>query len=101
MRVEVTLDKTRPLPSGAIEALTGELGKRVNRQFPDAVVHVRYAGANGLSVLGGAKTDRDLIEEILQETWESCYEGNHLILPGRKGIWRKFADLLASPSLGI
>lgn len=30
-----------------------------------------------------------------------CYEGNHLILPERKGIWRKFADLLASPSLGI
>lgn len=58
MRVEVTIDKTRPLPAGAIEALTGELGKRVNRQFPDAVVQVRYAGANGLSVLGGAKTDR-------------------------------------------
>ena len=38
MRVEVTIDKTRPLPAGAIEALTGELGKRVNRQFPDAVV---------------------------------------------------------------
>ncbi|EPR3505577.1 hypothetical protein QZQ41_18170 [Serratia marcescens] len=31
----------------------------------------------------------------------ACYEGNHLILPERKGIWRKFADLLASPSLGI
>lgn len=74
MRVEVTIDKTRPLPSGAIEALTGELGKRVNRQFPDAVVHVRYAGANGLSVQGGAKIDRDLIEEILQETWESADE---------------------------
>ena len=37
-------------------------------------MHVRYAGANGLSVLGGAKTDRDLIEEILQETWESADE---------------------------
>ncbi|MEN4234926.1 purine-cytosine permease family protein [Serratia marcescens] len=31
----------------------------------------------------------------------ACDEGNHLILPERKGIWRKFADLLASPSLGI
>lgn len=73
MRVEVTIDKTRPLPAGAIEALTGELGKRVNRQFPDAVVQVRYAGANGLSVLGGAKPT-DLIEEILQETRESADE---------------------------
>ncbi|KYQ95377.1 damage-inducible protein I [Serratia plymuthica] len=74
MRVEVTIDKTRPLPPGAIEALTGELGKRVNRQFPDAVVQVRYAGSNGLSVLGGLKTDKDLIAEILQETWESADE---------------------------
>jgi DNA-damage-inducible protein I len=72
MRVEVTIDKTKPLPAGAIEALTGELGKRVNPQFPDAVVQVRYAGSNGLSVLGGLKTDKDLIEEILQETWESA-----------------------------
>jgi DNA-damage-inducible protein I len=47
MRVEVTIDKTKPLPAGAIEALTGELGKRVNRQFPDAVVQVRYASSNG------------------------------------------------------
>jgi len=74
MRVEVTIDKTRPLPSGAIEALTGELGKRVKRQFPNAVVQVRYAGSNGLSVLGGLKTDKDLIAEILQETWESADE---------------------------
>ncbi|MFI8418088.1 DNA damage-inducible protein I [Serratia sp. NPDC078593] len=72
MRVEVTLDKTRPLPSGAIEALTSEFSKRVNRKFPDAVVQVRYTGSNGLSVLGGLKTDKDLIAEILQETWESA-----------------------------
>ncbi len=67
MRVEVTIDKTKPLPPGAIEALTGEFSKRVNRQFPDTIVQIRYAGAKG-----GAKTDKDLIEEILQETWESA-----------------------------
>lgn len=72
MRVEVTIDKTRPLPAGAVEALSSELGKRVNRHFPDAVVQVRYAGANGLSVLGGAKDAKELITEILQETWESA-----------------------------
>lgn len=74
MRVEVTVDKTKPLPSGAIEALTVELSKRVNRQFPNSSIQVRYAGANGLSVLGGAKTDRVLIEELFQETWESADE---------------------------
>ncbi|MEX5715442.1 DinI-like family protein [Serratia ureilytica] len=73
MRVEVTIDKTRPLPSGAIEALTGELGKRVNRQFPDAVVRPLCRRQRALRA-GGAKIDRDLIEEILQETWESADE---------------------------
>ncbi|AHG22224.1 damage-inducible protein I [Chania multitudinisentens RB-25] len=72
MRIEVTIDKTKPLPSGAIEALSSEFSKRVKHQFPDTVVQIRYAGANGLSVLGGAKTDKELIEEILQETWESA-----------------------------
>jgi DNA-damage-inducible protein I len=33
---------------------------------------VRYAAANNLSVLGGAKEDKDRISEILQETWESA-----------------------------
>lgn len=72
MRIDVTIDKTKPLPPGAIEALTVEFSNRVNRQFPDATVLIRYASANGLSVLGGAKTDKNLIEEILQETWESA-----------------------------
>lgn len=74
MRVEVTIDKTKPLPAGALDALSGELSKRINKQFSDREnkIQVRYAGANSLSVLGGAKTDRDLIEEILQETWESA-----------------------------
>jgi len=74
MRVKVTIDKTKPLPSGAIDSPTIELKKWVNRQFPDAVIQVRYADANGLSVLRGRKTDRDLIEEILEETWESADE---------------------------
>ncbi|KEY57665.1 DNA damage-inducible protein I [Serratia sp. DD3] len=72
MRVEITIDKTKPLPPGAIEALTNEFSKRVNRQFPDAAVQIRYASANGLSVLGGNKTEKELIAEILQETWESA-----------------------------
>ncbi|EPA3146210.1 TPA: DNA damage-inducible protein I [Yersinia enterocolitica] len=74
MRVEVSIDKKNQLPAGAIEALTNELSKRLNTKFPDTTiaVQVRYAGANNLSVLGGAKTDKDLISEILQEIWESA-----------------------------
>lgn len=74
MRVEVSIDKKNLLPAGAIEALTHELSKRLNTKFLDTTttVQVRYAGANNLSVLGGAKTDKDLISEILQEIWESA-----------------------------
>lgn len=72
MRVEVTVNKTTQLPAGAIEALNNELSKRLNRHFPDTVVFVRYASANGISVMGGAKEAKEQVTEILQETWESA-----------------------------
>ncbi|MGK9171643.1 DNA damage-inducible protein I [Yokenella regensburgei] len=74
MRIEVTIAKTSPLPPGAIDALAGELSRRLNNQFPqtDNTISVRYATANNLSVLGGAKEDKARVSEILQETWESA-----------------------------
>jgi DNA-damage-inducible protein I len=74
MRIEVTIAKTSPLPPGAIDALAGEFSRRLNNHFPetDNTITVRYAAANNLSVLGGAKEDKDRITEILQETWESA-----------------------------
>ncbi|WNN46016.1 MULTISPECIES: DNA damage-inducible protein I [Winslowiella] len=74
MRVEVTVAKTTTLPAGALEALTQELTKRIDKQFPesDNRVSVRYASANNLSVLGAGKEQKDLISDILQETWESA-----------------------------
>lgn len=74
MRIEITIAKTTPLPAGALEALSGELTRRITTQFPDAPsqITVRYAAANQLSVLGGAREDKERISEILQETWESA-----------------------------
>lgn len=74
MRIEVTIAKTTVLPAGAIDALACELSRRIDSQFPDrdGRVTVRYAAANNLSVIGGAKEDKDRISEILQETWESA-----------------------------
>ncbi|WP_437890897.1 DNA damage-inducible protein I [Phytobacter sp. V91] len=74
MRIEVTIAKTTPLPAGAIDALAGELSRRLNNSYPDRenTITVRYAAANNLSVLGAAKEDKDRISEILQETWESA-----------------------------
>ncbi|KNC88560.1 DNA damage-inducible protein I [Trabulsiella odontotermitis] len=74
MRIEVTIAKTTPLPAGALDALAGELSRRINDHYPDAGgnVTVRYAASNNLSVFGGIKEDKDRISEILQETWESA-----------------------------
>ena len=62
MRIEVTIAKTSPLPAGAIDALAGELSRRIQHHFPD----------NNLSVIGATKEDKERISEILQETWESA-----------------------------
>lgn len=74
MRIEVTIAKTTVLPDGALDALAGELSRRINDTFPDrdGNVTVRYATANNLSVIGGAKDEKERISEILQETWESA-----------------------------
>ncbi|MCX8956391.1 DNA damage-inducible protein I [Erwinia psidii] len=74
MRIEVTVAKTTSLPAGAIDALTAELDKRINQQFPETAhsVSVRYAAANNLTVMGGNHAAKDRVTEILQETWESA-----------------------------
>lgn len=61
MRIEVTIAKTSPLPAGAIDALAGELSRRIQHHFPDneGNVTVRYAGANNLSVIGATKEDKE------------------------------------------
>ena len=69
MRVEITVAKTSPLPSGAMEALTAELSRRIDEEFPDGQNHVKVRYA---TVLGGGKETRDRISDILQETWESA-----------------------------
>ncbi|MCB5318374.1 MULTISPECIES: DinI-like family protein [Yersinia] len=74
MRVEVTIDKlnTKSFPVGYTAALTEELTNRLSDKFSNFVVKVRFAGANGLTVLGGMPDDKEVIQEILQETWESA-----------------------------
>lgn len=44
MRIEVTIAKTSPLPAGAIDALAGELSRRISHHFPENLgnVTVRY-----------------------------------------------------------
>ncbi|MCT4701197.1 DinI-like family protein [Enterobacteriaceae bacterium H20N1] len=72
MKVEVTIDRTKKLPAGAIPALQEELQKRLARRYEDCHIIVRQAGSDGLSVTGVEKDDKKLVEEILKETWESA-----------------------------
>lgn len=74
LRIEVTIDKLnkKSFPAGYTDALTEELTNRLNHKFSDFIVKVRFAGANGLTVLGGMPDDKDEIQEILKETWESA-----------------------------
>ncbi|WP_279205733.1 DNA damage-inducible protein I [Obesumbacterium proteus] len=72
MRIELTLDKRNKLPEGALEALNHEFSKRVNHIYPDTAVQVRMTNSNTLTVMGGLKSDKERIEEVLQETWESA-----------------------------
>nr|WP_167337951.1 DinI-like family protein [Yersinia pekkanenii] len=58
-------------PVGYTNALTSELTNHLRRKFTDIHVKVRFVGADGLTMLGGMPDNRDVIQEILPETWES------------------------------
>lgn len=71
MKVEVTIERTKKLPDGAIPALENEFLKRLNKRFERCQLTIRRAQNDGLNVIGG---DKDEIANILQETWESADE---------------------------
>ncbi|KLR18244.1 DinI-like family protein [Enterobacter bugandensis] len=72
MKVELTIDRTKELPEGAVPALGRELLKRLQSQFDECSLIVRRAGSDGLSVYGGEKEAKNKVEEILQQAWESA-----------------------------
>lgn len=72
MKVEVTIDKHKKLPDGAVPALEKELLRRLSQSYDDCKLRIRITSNDGLSVLGGADGDKKRVEQILQETWESA-----------------------------
>ncbi|EME7881567.1 MULTISPECIES: DinI-like family protein [Enterobacter] len=72
MKVELTIDRTKELPKGAVPALEKELLKRLQNQFDECSLVIRRTGSDGISVYGGEKEAKKKIEEILQQTWESA-----------------------------
>ncbi|MEH3196680.1 DinI-like family protein [Klebsiella variicola] len=72
MRIEITIDRKKALPDGAEPALEAELLRRLSQKYEGCKLSIRRSGADSLSVLGGVDGDKEMIEEILQETWESA-----------------------------
>ncbi|WP_447331847.1 DinI family protein [Klebsiella grimontii] len=72
MKIEVTIDKTKKLPEGAIPALEVELLRRLHQSYEGCKLNIRRSSTDGLTVLGGVDGDKKRIEQILQETWESA-----------------------------
>lgn len=71
MKVELTIDRMKKLPEGALPALETELQKRLTEQFTNCKLTIRRASTDGLAVFGGDKKD---VECLVQETWESADE---------------------------
>ena len=74
MKIEVSIDRTKKLPKGAEQVLQTELTKMLSVQFPECLVSVRRVASDGLSILRVTETERERIETILQEIWESADE---------------------------
>lgn len=72
MKVELTIDRTKKLPDGALPALEKELLKRLNDRFDNCSVFIKRTSGDSLTVLGADKDDKKTVEHILQETWESA-----------------------------
>ncbi|WPR95447.1 DinI family protein [Klebsiella aerogenes] len=72
MRIELTIDKKKELPDGAVPALEKELLRRISADYDDCSIRIRRSSMDGLTVTGCEKSDRERIEEILQETWETA-----------------------------
>ena len=72
MRVEVTIERTKKLPDGAMSAFESELSKRLNNRFSECKLTVRRASTDSLNVMGSDKEQKKAVETILQKTWESA-----------------------------
>ncbi|ELC6750746.1 DinI family protein [Salmonella enterica] len=72
MKIELTINKSKELPRGAIPALEKELLKRLQNQYENCNLTIRRGSQDGLSIVGATDDDKKRIQSILQETWESA-----------------------------
>ena len=68
MIVEITFDRQKKLPDGAVPALEKELLRRLDQNFNNCSLVIRRASSDGLTVLGGMDGDKKRVEEILHDS---------------------------------
>ncbi|MCU6425462.1 DinI family protein [Enterobacter sichuanensis] len=71
MKVELPIDYTKKLSSGALPALKVEISNRLSKQFNNCQLTINRASNDDLTIVGGDKKE---VEHIVQETWESADE---------------------------
>lgn len=72
MKIELSIDKTKKLPDGALPALQKEFLGRLLTRFDDCNLVIKRSSTDGLTVTGADKDVKKVVEQILQETWESA-----------------------------
>ncbi|TKI03872.1 DinI-like family protein [Martelella alba] len=74
MHVEVNIEKekAKAMPKGSITALQDELTRRLRKKYSGIIVEVKVKGADALYVRGATTIEREDIDAILQQTWESA-----------------------------
>jgi hypothetical protein len=71
MKIDLTIDRIKKLPDGAIPALGSEPLKRLSKQFDGCQLTIKCASNDGMAVFVGDKKE---VEHIVQEAWESADE---------------------------
>ncbi|KAF6589111.1 DinI family protein [Cronobacter sp. EKM101R] len=72
MKIELTIDRNKSLPTGVVPALEKELSGRLEKLYADCHLVIRRAGSDGLNIYGAGKEDKVKIEALIQEVWESA-----------------------------
>ncbi|MFT4271178.1 MAG: DinI family protein [Pantoea sp.] len=80
VEVMIAKEKAGKMPKGAMDALREELTNRLSRSYPDLNVVVKTASNDGLSVLRSKdkEGDKEYVQGVLQETWESADDWFHV-----------------------
>lgn len=63
MKVEITIDRTKELPKGAVPALEKELLRRISEDYSGCKLTIHRTGSDGLSVIGGEKSDKNVLKK--------------------------------------